>query len=73
MHHTGSQEEPPVAAVEEQVVDEQEVPAQEVPEEEELQECLNHQPSSFERGKPKAFFIPMICNYLILRHFLFDA
>ena len=36
----------------EQVVVEPEVPAQEVQEEEELQECPDHHPSSFERGKP---------------------
>ena len=38
--------------------DPQEVQAQEVPEEEEpgedLPECVDHQPSSFERGKPRS-------------------
>jgi hypothetical protein len=38
--------------------DQQEPQAQEVPEEEEpgeeLPECVNHQPSSFERGKPRS-------------------
>jgi hypothetical protein len=51
MHHTGSQEETPV-----EVPEEQEVPAPEVQGDEEadpeLQECLDHRPSSFERGKP---------------------
>ena len=51
MHHTGSQEEVPVAAPKEHVVIEPEVPAQEVLEEEELQECPDHQPSSFEKSK----------------------
>ena len=39
-------------------IDPQEVQAQEVPEEEEpgedLPECMDHQPSSFERGKPRS-------------------
>jgi hypothetical protein len=51
MHHTGSQEETPVAEPGEQDVPAQEVPENEQPEEE-LQECLDHQTSSFERGKP---------------------
>jgi hypothetical protein len=51
MHHIGSQEELLVAAPKEQVMIKPEVPAQEVPDEEELQECPDHQPSSFERGK----------------------
>jgi hypothetical protein len=56
-HHTGSQEESPVAVKEEPTGnDPQEIQAQEVPEEEEqgadLPECMDHQPSSFKRGKP---------------------
>jgi hypothetical protein len=59
LHHTGSQEESPVAVSEEQTeADLQELQAQEVPEEEEqgedLPECVDHQPSSFERGKPQS-------------------
>jgi hypothetical protein len=57
MHHTGSQEEPPVAVPKEQaVVDQQEILAQEVQETEdqgeELPECVDHRLSSFERDKP---------------------
>jgi hypothetical protein len=57
MHHTGSQEELLVVVSEEQAgIDQQEVQAQEVQEAEEqgeeLSECVDHQPSSFERGKP---------------------
>ena len=57
LHHTGSQEELLVAVQEEQPeTDPQEVHAQEVLEEEDqgefLPECVDHQPSSFERGKP---------------------
>ena len=56
LHHTGSQEELLVAVQKEQTrTDPQEVQAQEVPEEEEqgedLPECVDHQPSSFERVK----------------------
>jgi hypothetical protein len=56
LHHTGSQEEVPVAVQEEQVgADPKEIQAQEVLEveeqEEDLLECVDHQPSSFERGK----------------------
>jgi hypothetical protein len=51
VHHTGSQKETPVEIPEEQDVPE---PKVHVDEEagEELQECMDHQPSSFERGKP---------------------
>ena len=57
LRHTGSQEELLVAVQEEQTrTDPQEVQALEVPEEEEqredLPECVDHQPSSFKRGKP---------------------
>jgi uncharacterized membrane protein YdbT with pleckstrin-like domain len=59
LHHTGSQEELPVAVQEEQTEsDPQEAQAQEVSEvdeqEEDLPECVDHQPSSFERGKPRS-------------------
>jgi hypothetical protein len=59
LHHTGSQEESPVAVLEEQTgADPQDLQAQEVLEEEEqgedLPECVDHQPSSFERGKPRS-------------------
>jgi hypothetical protein len=59
MLHTGSQEELPVAVPEEQAeVDQQEVPAQEVQAakepDEELPECVDHQPSSFKKGKPRS-------------------
>jgi hypothetical protein len=59
LRHTGSQEESPVAVPKEQTwTDPQELQAQEVPEEEEqgeeLPDCVDHQPSSFERGKPRS-------------------
>ena len=57
LHHTGSQEELLAVVQEEQIgTDPQEVQAQEVPEEEEsgedLPECMDHHPSSFERVSP---------------------
>jgi hypothetical protein len=59
LHHTGSQEKIQVAVLEEQAgADPQEIQAQEVPEEEDqgedLPECMDHQPSLFERGKPRS-------------------
>jgi hypothetical protein len=59
LHHTGSQEKSPVAVQEELTrADPQDPQAQEVLEEEEpgeeLSECVDHQPSSFERGKPQS-------------------
>jgi hypothetical protein len=58
LHHTGSQEELPVAVQEEKTgFEPQEAQAQEVSEvdeqEEDLPECVDHQPSSFERGKSR--------------------
>ena len=54
-----------VAVQEEQTgADPQEVQAQEVPEEEEqgedLPECVDHHPSSFERGKPRSILSHLI-------------
>jgi hypothetical protein len=62
LHHTWSQEEVQVAVQKEQAwTDPQEIQAQEVPEVEEqgedLPECVDHQPSSFERGKPRSILI----------------
>jgi hypothetical protein len=62
LHHTRSQEVTPVA-VPEEPEEQLEVQEQEVPEAEEevgenLPECLNHRPSSFERGKPQSIFSP---------------
>jgi hypothetical protein len=60
MHHTGSQEGIPVAVPEEpeEQLEVQEQKVLEADEEvgEELQECLDHRPSSFERGKPRSIF-----------------
>jgi hypothetical protein len=71
LHHTGSQEESPVAVPEEQTwTDPQELQAQEVPEKEEqgeeLPECLDHQPSSFERGKPRSILNSVFCSSISL-------
>jgi hypothetical protein len=71
MHHTGSQEELPVAVPEVQArVDPQEIQAQEVPEAEEqgeeLPECMDHQPSSFERGKPQSILSLLLYKAITL-------
>jgi hypothetical protein len=53
-------------------VDQQEVLAHELQEAEEqgeeLPKCVDHQPSSFERGKPRSISLPTVCKSLILRH-----
>jgi hypothetical protein len=72
-HHIGSQEESQVAVPEEQVwTDQQEPQAQEVPEEEEpgeeLPECVDHQPSSFERGKPQSILSLLLYKSNSLLH-----
>jgi hypothetical protein len=57
LHHTGSQEGIPVAVpeeLEEQLeAQEQEVPGADEEVGEDLLECPDHRPSSFERGKPR--------------------
>jgi hypothetical protein len=77
LHHTGSQEESPVAMPEEQTeTDPQELQAQEVPEEEEqgedLPEYVDHQPSLFERGKPRSILILLLykSNHLYMSYIL---
>jgi hypothetical protein len=42
----------------------QEVPEVDEEDVEELQECPDHRPSSFERGKPRSIS-PSVCKYLI--------
>jgi hypothetical protein len=61
MYHTGSQEETPVVEPGEQDVPTQEVHEDEQPGEE-LQECLDHQTSSFERGKPRSISLLRFAN-----------
>jgi hypothetical protein len=56
-------------AVPEEPEEQPEVQEQEVPKAEEevgddLPECPNHRPSSFERGKPRSISLP-VCNYFI--------
>jgi hypothetical protein len=62
MYHIGSQEETPVVELEDPKVG----IAQEVPGDEEqdvkLPECSDHQPSSFEKGKPRSISLPMVCK-----------
>jgi hypothetical protein len=68
LHHTGSQTDNPVI-VPEEPEEQLEVQPQEVPEAdeedvEELLECPDHHPSSFERGKPQSIS-PSVYKYLI--------
>jgi hypothetical protein len=68
MHHTVSQAENPIV-IPEEPEEQLEVQPQEVPEAdeediEELQECPDHRPSSFERSKPRSIS-PLVCKYLI--------
>jgi hypothetical protein len=60
LHHTGSQEVTPVAVLEksEEQPEEQEVPEADEEVGEDLPECPDHRPSSFERASPGAFFSP---------------
>jgi hypothetical protein len=57
-------------------IDPQELQAPEVPEEEEqgedLPECVDHQPSSFERGKPRSILKSLLysSNYLYMSYIL---
>jgi hypothetical protein len=68
LHHIGSQEVTPVAVPEEPEeqpeVQEQEVPKADEEVGEDLPECPNHCPSSFERGKPQSISL-LVCKYLI--------
>jgi hypothetical protein len=69
LHHTGSQE-GILVAVPEEPEEQPEVQEQEVPEAneevgEDLPECPDHRPSSFERGKPRSIFLPRFAKYLI--------
>jgi hypothetical protein len=62
LHHTGSQTENPVVVPEEQFkVQPQEVPEADEEDVEELPECPDHHPSSFERGKPRSIS-PSVCK-----------
>jgi hypothetical protein len=68
LHHIGSQEVTPVA-VPEEPEEQPEMQEQEVPEAdkkvgEDLLECRDHRPSSFERGKPRSISL-LICKYFI--------
>jgi hypothetical protein len=66
LHHIGSQEVTPVAVPEElkelPEVQEQEVPEADEEVGEDLPECPDHRPNSFERGKPWRISFP-VCKY----------
>jgi hypothetical protein len=71
LHHTGSQEVTPVAFPEEpeEQPEEQEVPEADEEVGEDLPECPDHRPSSFERGKPRSIFLPRFANILLMLYF----
>ena len=56
-------------------VDPQEIQAQEVPEAEEpgeeLPECVDHQPSSFERGKPRSILSLLLYKAITLPKYIY--
>ena len=61
MHHTGSQENE-VGPEEPEEIQEQEHPEAQEPGEE-LQECPDHRPSTFEKGKPRSILsLPILAN-----------
>ena len=70
MHHTGSQENE-VGPEEPEEIQEQEPP--EAPEPgEELQECPDHRPSTFEKGKPRSILsLPSLANLLSILHLFY--
>jgi hypothetical protein len=67
LHHTGSQRVTPVAVPEEpeEQPEEREVPEADEEVGEDLPECPDHRPSSFERGKPRSIFLPRFANNFI--------
>jgi hypothetical protein len=67
LHHTGSQKVTQVAVSEEpeEQPEEQEVPEADEEVGEDLPECPDHRPSSFERGKPRSIFSTPVCKYFI--------
>jgi hypothetical protein len=71
LHHTGSQEVTPVAVPEEpeEQPEEQEVPEADEEVGEDLPECPDHRPSSFERDKPRSIFLPRFANILLMLYF----
>jgi hypothetical protein len=78
LHRTGSQEEALVAVQEEQTgSDPQETQAQEVPEvdeeEEDVPDYVDHQPSSFEQGKPRSILSLVLYknNYVYIYEFIY--
>ena len=70
MHHTGSQENE-VGTEEPEELQEQEPPEAQGPGEE-LQECPDHRPSTFERGKPRSILsLPILANLLSILHLFY--
>jgi hypothetical protein len=68
LHHTGSQEVVPAVVPEDAEEQPEEPEPAEVEEEsgEELPECPDHRPSTFERGKPRSISPRFANNYLLI-------
>jgi len=65
MHHTGSQEKE-VGPEEQEQTQEQELLEGTEPEGD-LQECPDHRPRTFERGKPRSILsLPILANLIVL-------
>jgi len=63
MHHTGSLENK-MGPEEQEETQEQELPGGPEPERE-LQECPDHKPSTFEKGKPRSILsLPILANLI---------
>ena len=73
MHHTGSQENEEGPEGPEESQEQEPLEASEPGEE--LQECPDHRPSTFEKGKPRSILsLPILANlYVILRLFGYIA
>ena len=70
MHHTGSQENE-VEPEEPEEIQEQEPPEAQEPGEE-LQECPDHRPSTFEKGKPRSILsLPILANLQYILHLFY--
>jgi len=64
MHHTGSQENEVGPKEQEETLEQEPLGGPEPGEE--LQECLDHKPSTFEKGKPRSILsLPILANLMI--------
>jgi hypothetical protein len=71
LHHIRSQEVTPAAVLKEpeEQPEEHEVPEADEEVGEDLPECPDHRPSSFERGKPRSILLLRFANILLMLYF----